>query len=108
MSTTSEPLMEVSEISHSLQKFGWADYLVFVSMLISCSLVGVYYGYKDSQTKKKRKSRRGSAALEYLVGGRKMKIFPITVSLVARYRNIIYYKLINLHFPFVYFKSHFI
>lgn len=82
--STSSPLLEVSEISSSLQIFGWADYLVFVSMLFSCTLIGVYYGYKDSRSRKKSKGRRGSAALDYLVGGRKMHVFPVTVSLVAR------------------------
>lgn len=85
MSNTSSPdLRKVSEISSSLQIFGWPDYLVFVLMLISCSLVGVYFGYKDSRTRNERQGRRGSVALDYLVGGRKMKIFPVTVSLVAR------------------------
>nr|XP_029718737.1 sodium-coupled monocarboxylate transporter 1-like [Aedes albopictus]XP_029718738.1 sodium-coupled monocarboxylate transporter 1-like [Aedes albopictus]XP_029718739.1 sodium-coupled monocarboxylate transporter 1-like [Aedes albopictus] len=74
----------VDELSRSLQRFNWPDYLVFVLMLVSCIFIGIYFGYKDHQKHKNRKTaRRDSEALDYLVGGRKMKIFPVAVSLVA-------------------------
>lgn len=75
----------VDDLSRSLQRFNWPDYLVFVLMLVSCIFIGIYFGYKDHQKHKNRKTaRRDSEALDYLVGGRKMKIFPVAVSLVAR------------------------
>ncbi|XP_021706833.1 sodium-coupled monocarboxylate transporter 1 isoform X2 [Aedes aegypti] len=74
----------VDDLSRSLQRFNWPDYLVFVLMLVSCIFIGIYFGYKDHQKHKNRKTaRRDSEALDYLVGGRKMKIFPVAVSLVA-------------------------
>lgn len=75
----------VEELSKSLQRFSWPDYMVFVLMLVSCMCIGVYFGWQDHQKKKHRhKARRGSEALDYLVGGRKMKVFPVAMSLVAR------------------------
>ncbi|XP_049535138.1 sodium-coupled monocarboxylate transporter 1-like [Anopheles darlingi] len=74
----------VEDISRSLQRFNWPDYLVFVMMLISCIVIGIFFGYQDHQKHKRQKhARRGSEALDYLVGGRKMKIVPVAVSLVA-------------------------
>ncbi|XP_055643089.1 sodium-coupled monocarboxylate transporter 1-like isoform X1 [Toxorhynchites rutilus septentrionalis] len=74
----------VDELSRSLQRFNWPDYLVFVLMLVSCIFIGIFFGYKDHLKHKNRKTaRRDSEALDYLVGGRKMKIFPVAVSLVA-------------------------
>ncbi|XP_050069153.1 sodium-coupled monocarboxylate transporter 1-like [Anopheles maculipalpis] len=78
------PGPSVEDISRSLQRFNWPDYVVFVLMLISCMVIGVFFGYKDHQKHKRQKhARRGSEALDYLVGGRKMKIIPVSVSLVA-------------------------
>ncbi|EDS36415.1 sodium/solute symporter [Culex quinquefasciatus] len=75
----------VDDLSRSLQRFNWPDYMVFVMMLISCIFIGIYFGYKDHQKHKNRKTaRRDSEALDYLVGGRKMSVFPVSVSLVAR------------------------
>ncbi|KFB37461.1 hypothetical protein ZHAS_00004598 [Anopheles sinensis] len=74
----------VEEISRSLQRFNWPDYVVFVLMLFSCMVIGVFFGVKDHQKHKRQKhARRGSEALDYLVGGRKMQIIPVSVSLVA-------------------------
>lgn len=68
----------VENVSESLRQFGLADYAVFVFMLIICSCVGLYFGYEDHQKGKadKLKNRRGSAALEYLLGGQNVQVFP--------------------------------
>lgn len=71
----SSPLT-VQEIQKSLQKFGAADYIVFVLMLVGCAGVGVFYALRGP--------KNADAATEYLMGGRNMKIFPISMSLVAR------------------------
>ncbi|XP_055604763.1 uncharacterized protein LOC129752995 [Uranotaenia lowii] len=82
--TTISHGQSVDEISKSLQRFNWPDYLVFVMMLLICICIGIFYGYQDHKKHKKRQTaRRDSEALDYLVGGRKMKIFPVAVSLVA-------------------------
>lgn len=74
----------IENLRDTLKHFGTADYFVFIAMLLSCTLVGVYFGYEDYMKKKQVKNqRRGSEAMDYLVGGRNMKIFPVAMSLVA-------------------------
>uniref|UniRef100_A0A182QSH3 Sodium-coupled monocarboxylate transporter 1 n=1 Tax=Anopheles farauti TaxID=69004 RepID=A0A182QSH3_9DIPT len=79
--------LTVAEVSESLQRFGVADYVVFVASLLICVVIGVYFGWKDWRVQRKRRQnvRRGSEALNYLVGGRKMKIFPVAMSLIASF-----------------------
>lgn len=78
--------LNVDDISKSIKRFGKADYAVFITMLFCCSMVGLYFGYKDHQQHKKmKKHRRGSEALDYLMGGRNMQVFPVAMSLVASF-----------------------
>lgn len=68
--------MHVSEVSELLRaSFGWLDYLIFIGMLLGCSGIGVYYATKD-----KRKTMFGE---NYLVGDRRLPIFPVAMSLIA-------------------------
>lgn len=60
-------------ISH-LQRFSWPDYLVFVSMLLLCIFIGIYFGFMQKTISES----------DYLMGGRNMMVFPIALSLVAR------------------------
>lgn len=55
--------------------FSWYDYILFSVMLALSALIGVYFGCFGTKQ---------STADEYLLGGKKMKVFPISVSLVAR------------------------
>lgn len=98
--------------------FHWADYVVFVLMIVLSTGTGVYYGYfrytashlsyiffwyidpnfyrKEKvgkkiphidveATKAKRTTDFGSSKMnEYLLGSRKLKIFPVAMSLVGR------------------------
>ncbi|XP_058129121.1 sodium-coupled monocarboxylate transporter 1-like [Anopheles ziemanni] len=73
----------IDSIQRSLQRFDWPDYVVFVVMLMICIVIGIFFGYKDHRKHKSKQARRDSEALDYLVGGRKMQIFPVSVSLVA-------------------------
>lgn len=102
--TTGRPeKLSVSDLSHTLQHFGIVDYLVFIAMLAVCAVIGFYFGFIEKKQKRKQQGqqevptdekdgagaagieeRRGSEALDYLVGGRKMKVFPVALSLVAR------------------------
>lgn len=81
-----EEEISVDDIKKSLKRFGFGDYVVFAAMLVTCSAVGVYFGWKDHKKKnqqRKLNARRGSEELDYLVGGRNMQTFPVAMSLVA-------------------------
>lgn len=52
------------------------DYIVFAAMLIISSLIGVYFAF-FAKVKQNTTS-------EYLMGGKTMGIFPISMSLIAR------------------------
>lgn len=77
--------LNVDEVRIKLQHFGWTDYLVFILMLASCALIGVYFALKMRQkSKENQELTNKDAEDDYLVGGRKMTIFPITMSLISR------------------------
>ncbi|KAH8359979.1 hypothetical protein KR093_009843, partial [Drosophila rubida] len=93
--------LSVSDLSSALQHFGIVDYFVFIAMLVVCAVIGFYFGFIEKKQKKKKgqvptdekdgagvagiEERRGSEALDYLVGGRKMKVLPVSLSLVASF-----------------------
>lgn len=64
----------VSDMQYQMQKFSWIDYVVFVFMLAISACVGVYWGFFKKQ----------STQNDYLLGGRNMKVIPVSMSLVAR------------------------
>lgn len=55
--------------------FSWLDYSIFVAMLAISVAIGIYFGCFGSKQ---------ASAGEYLMGGKKMHIFPIAMSLIAR------------------------
>lgn len=57
--------------------FSAIDYGIFTIMLMLSSLIGLYYGFV---AKKKQNN-----TAEYLLGGKKMSIVPIAVSLIVTY-----------------------
>ena len=63
------------------------DYIVFSAMLILSAICGVYFGYfKKHISKNKEDLNFGSSAMnEYLLGSKKLKVFPVARSLVASY-----------------------
>ncbi|XP_067637381.1 sodium-coupled monocarboxylate transporter 1-like [Eurosta solidaginis] len=78
--------MNVDEVRVSLQRFGWPDYVVFVLMLTSCAVIGIYFALQMRREARARKSVTTEDAEDaYLVGGRNMKIFPIAMSLIASF-----------------------
>jgi solute carrier family 5 (sodium-coupled monocarboxylate transporter), member 8/12 len=80
------PQLSVDDFSNSLKRFGAADYAVFITMLVCCSCVGLFFGYQDHiKHKRSKNQRRGSEALDYLMGGRNMQVFPVAMSLVASF-----------------------
>ncbi|XP_017052606.1 sodium-coupled monocarboxylate transporter 1 isoform X1 [Drosophila ficusphila] len=92
-----EEKLSVKDLSQALQHFGIVDYLVFIAMLAVCAVIGFYFGFIEKKQKKQKladkdgggaagvEERRGSEALDYLVGGRQMKVFPVALSLVASF-----------------------
>lgn len=56
--------------------FSTEDYSVFVVMLSISAGIGIYFGFFEG--------KKNQTTEDYLLGGRKMKIFPIAVSLIAR------------------------
>uniref|UniRef100_A0A182PQR3 Sodium-coupled monocarboxylate transporter 1 n=1 Tax=Anopheles epiroticus TaxID=199890 RepID=A0A182PQR3_9DIPT len=75
----------IDSIGRSLQHFDWPDYVVFVWMLVVCIMIGILFGYRNHVKRKSQHQQdvNGTEAQDYLVGGRRMKIFPVAVSLVA-------------------------
>ncbi|EFN74472.1 Sodium-coupled monocarboxylate transporter 1 [Camponotus floridanus] len=69
----------VQEISESMQNFGTLDYTMFAIMLFACGIVGIYFGF----------IKKSSGEDEYLVGGRNMKMFPVSLSLIASFISAI-------------------
>lgn len=55
--------------------FAALDYSVFVVILSASMTIGIYFGFFSKNLK---------TAEDYLVGGHKMKTFPVAVSLMAR------------------------
>lgn len=85
--TNIDEKINVDELNKSLQRFGWADYVVFLLMLVICALIGVYFGFFEKKFKKKKiymKSHESEVAQDYLMGGRQMSVIPVALSLVAR------------------------
>lgn len=66
---------DLNDILVHMQHFSWADYLLFVFMLVLCILIGVYFGFMQ----------KSNTELEYLMGGRNMLVFPVALSLIASF-----------------------
>ncbi|KAJ9585535.1 hypothetical protein L9F63_002652, partial [Diploptera punctata] len=62
---------------HEPKYLAWLDYVVFGVMLFLSALIGIYFAFF---AKKKQ-----NTTSEYLMGGKKMGIFPIAMSLIASY-----------------------
>lgn len=58
------------------ERFDILDYCVFGGMLLASALIGVYFAFFAKQKQNTTK--------EYLMGGKKMGTFPMSMSLVAR------------------------
>lgn len=66
----------LENVALQLQRFSGFDYLFFLFMLFLCILIGLYFGFV--------KKKEAGAEAEYLMGGRTMSVFPISLSLIAR------------------------
>ena len=70
-----EPKVSLEDMGMAMRRFGIADYIVFILMLVICALIGVYYGFFAGKSQ---------TAVDYLMGGRSMQTFPVALSLIAR------------------------
>jgi len=61
-----------------IEKFGAANYVVFALMLLVSLLIGAFFWWKGQNTSE-----------EFLMGGRQMGTFPMTLSLVASFMSAI-------------------
>ncbi|XP_062548311.1 sodium-coupled monocarboxylate transporter 1 [Armigeres subalbatus] len=99
-------MMSLVDTLKELYKFSVIDYGVFASMLILSAACGIYFGFfkrtvnqtpdssddecgprrSSSSSNAKRMAGFGSSSMEeYLLGSRKLKTFPVAMSLVAGY-----------------------
>ncbi|KAG8325413.1 hypothetical protein J6590_067862 [Homalodisca vitripennis] len=62
---------EAPSFASAALMFNWVEYSVFCSMLLLSLLVGVYFGWYKKQ----------DTVAEYLLGGKKMSVFPVAMSL---------------------------
>lgn len=62
---------------HDFRYFDWLDYTVFSLLLVASALIGVYFAFWAK--------RKQNTTSEYLMGSKEMGIFPISMSLIARY-----------------------
>ncbi|XP_066905537.1 uncharacterized protein [Halyomorpha halys] len=65
------------QFSVTSKKFSWIEHTVFFTMIIASLAIGVYYGCKP---KKKEQT-----VDDYMLGGRKMPIIPVAMSLVVSF-----------------------
>lgn len=63
---------------HHDKNFSLIDYLVFGSLLVASSLIGVFFAWK---------ARHAKNAEHYFTGGRKLAVFPVTMSLIASFMS---------------------
>ena len=63
--------------------FHWVDYLIFVLLLVASTAIGVFYAVKTRRSK-------GSGSDELLTGGKKLRVAPVTLSLLASFMSAIF------------------
>lgn len=81
-------IMDRSYVENDIDRYFDAfDYVVFAAMLIVSALIGVYFAW-FAKVKQNTTS-------EYLMGGKTMGIFPISMSLIARYVLFLSYLLME-------------
>ena len=55
-----------------VEKFGWEEYVVLSLMLLVSTLIGIYFAWKGQKSN-----------AEYLLGGKRMGVLPMSMSLIA-------------------------
>jgi len=60
--------------------FNLFDYAVFIAMLAVSAAIGIYFAYKDRKT---------NSTEQFLLGDRKLSIFPVAMSILASFTSVI-------------------
>jgi Na+/proline symporter len=60
-------------------KFSYIDYAVFSLVLVLTAFIGLYFAWKERNKKNVN---------EVLLGGRKLKIFPVAMSIMASFTSV--------------------
>lgn len=63
-----------------LNKFHYADYIVFVTMLILSASIGLVFGWLN---------RKKQTTKDFLLGGGDLKFFPVGISILASFTSAI-------------------
>lgn len=63
-------------MNDSRQQFDTIDYVVFVLMLSVCSIIGLFFGYKEHVKRKKQSDEDEERAVDYLLGGKNVRVIP--------------------------------
>lgn len=103
----SEIKMDETSVSPKDLHFSIVDYAAFTLLLVLSAIIGIYYGFVS---KKKQ-----NTTAEYLLGGQKMTLLPIAISLIVSYGCILisFFFLSKKkdrdsnHVIFLYFQTHF-
>ncbi|XP_034485100.1 sodium-coupled monocarboxylate transporter 1 [Drosophila innubila] len=65
----------IVHILAELQRFSWLDYVAIAAMFLVCIFIGIYFGFMNKSVSEN----------DYMLGGRKMLVIPISFSLVASF-----------------------
>lgn len=68
---------EATHALESLRLFNWVEYTIFFSLISTSALIGIYYGF--------RPKKHGETVEDYMLGGKKMPILPVALSLVSSF-----------------------
>lgn len=59
------------------------DWVVFAAVLVISAVIGIYYAYKS------RVDASRNTTVEYLMGGRKLKLIPVSISILVSFMSAI-------------------
>lgn len=65
-----------TEIPLTMKTFHIIDYIIFILTLLISSAIGIFYAWKDKKCQN---------TTDFLLGGRKMPLFPVALSLMASF-----------------------
>ncbi len=68
-----------------MAKFGWEEYVIFSLMLAVSTGIGVFFWCQGRIRAKRADPDQAQGNAEFLLGGKSVGTFPVTLSLIARY-----------------------
>ena len=67
-----------------MAKFGWEEYVIFSLMLAVSTGIGVFFWCQGRIRARKADPDQAQGNAEFLLGGKSVGTFPVTLSLIAR------------------------